>query len=59
MSQMEGTAANLAKMAYRQNPVSQSFQNTAGNLRGQAVNHRENMNKATVAKKKIEELTKK
>lgn len=62
MSQMGGTAVNLAKMAYRQNPVSQSFQGTAGNLTRQFENQEKNMNKATVAtvaKQQIEELTKK
>ncbi|WP_196601388.1 hypothetical protein [Pectinatus frisingensis] len=44
MSQMGGTAANLARMAYRQNPVSQSFEHAAGNMKWQLDNHEKSIN---------------
>lgn len=42
MSQLGGTAANLAKMAYLQNPMSRGFQSTADNMKDQHVARQKN-----------------
>lgn len=49
MSQLGGTAANLAKMAYLQNPMTRGFQSTAGGMREQMVaRNDQNRSKAPV-----------
>lgn len=51
MSELGGTAANLAKLAYRQNPMSRGFQQTVDSV-GKSVQAREhNVNPAINAKK--------
>lgn len=46
MSQMGGTAANLAKLAYLQNPMTRGFQSSVSGLKGQMEARKENRSSA-------------